>query len=66
VYFVSDDDRRDSQSLSRPVLSSRGSSSNVEQELISHTVNFQKMWSSEPEIQSRCKLVAKQVIQLTI
>jgi vacuolar protein sorting-associated protein 13A/C len=66
VYFVSDDDRRDSQSLSRPVLSSRGSSSNVEQGLISHTVNFQKMWSSEPEIQSRCKLVAKQVIQLTI
>jgi vacuolar protein sorting-associated protein 13A/C len=61
VYFVSDDDRRDSQSLSRPVLSSRGSSSNVEQGLTSHTVNFQKMWSSEPEIQSRCKLVAKQV-----
>ncbi|KAK3153327.1 hypothetical protein QOZ80_2BG0170820 [Eleusine coracana subsp. coracana] len=61
VYFVSDDDRRDSQSLSRPLLSSRGTSSNVEQGITSHTVNFQKMWSSEPEIRSRCKLVAKQV-----
>ncbi|KAL6906369.1 hypothetical protein ACP4OV_003970 [Aristida adscensionis] len=61
VYFTSDDDRRESQSLSRPFLSSRGTSSNVDQRLINHTVNFQKMWSSEPEIRSRCKLVAKQV-----
>ncbi|KAL6642664.1 hypothetical protein ACP70R_020845 [Stipagrostis hirtigluma subsp. patula] len=61
VYFASDDDRRESHSLSRPFLSSRGTSSAVEQQPINHTVNFQKMWSSEPEIRSRCKLVAKQV-----
>ncbi|XP_062205491.1 uncharacterized protein LOC133907454 isoform X2 [Phragmites australis] len=61
AYFVSDDDKRESHSLSRPLLSSRGTSSNAEQRLINHTVNFRKMWSSEPAIRSRCKLVAKQV-----
>ena len=63
MYFASDDDKRESHSLSRSLISSRGTSSDVEQQLINHTVNFQKMWSSEPELQSRCKLVAKQVIQ---
>ncbi|CAD6212089.1 unnamed protein product [Miscanthus lutarioriparius] len=61
VYFASDDDNRESHSLSRPLLSSRGTSTDVEQQLINNTVNFQKMWSSEPEIWSRCKLVAKQI-----
>jgi len=61
VYFASDDDKRESHSLSRSLISSRGTSSDVEQRLVNHTVNFQKMWSSEPELQSRCKLVAKQV-----
>uniref|UniRef100_A0A0Q3N5I8 PH domain-containing protein n=1 Tax=Setaria italica TaxID=4555 RepID=A0A0Q3N5I8_SETIT len=61
VYFASDDDKRESHSLSRSLISSRGTSSDVEQRLMNHTVNFQKMWSSEPEIRSRCKLVAKQV-----
>lgn len=61
VYFASDDDRRESQSLARPLVSSRGTSSSVEQRLINHTVNFQKMWSSEQEISSRCKLLSKQV-----
>ena len=63
MYFASDDDNRESHSLSRPLLSSRGTSTDVEQQLINNTVNFQKMWSSEPEIRSRCKLVAKQVSQ---
>lgn len=61
VYFASDDDKRESHSLSRSLISSRGTSSDVEQRLMNHTVNFRKMWSSEPEIRSRCKLVAKQV-----
>ncbi|XP_073352999.1 uncharacterized protein [Aegilops tauschii subsp. strangulata] len=61
VYFASDDDRRESQSPARPLLSSRGASSNVEHRLINHTVNFQKMWSSEQEVRSRCKLLGKQV-----
>ncbi|WVZ57683.1 hypothetical protein U9M48_008037 [Paspalum notatum var. saurae] len=61
VYFASDDDKRESSSLSRPLLSSRGTSSDDERQCINHAVNFQKMWSSEPEIRSRCKLVAKQV-----
>jgi hypothetical protein len=63
VYFVSDDDKKESHSLSRPLLSSGGTSTDVEQQFINNTVHFQKMWSSEPEIQSRCKLVAKQVSQ---
>lgn len=61
VYFVSDDDKKESHSLSRPLLSSGGTSTDVEQQFINNTVHFQKMWSSEPEIQSRCKLVAKQI-----
>ncbi|KAM3409751.1 hypothetical protein ACQJBY_002175 [Aegilops geniculata] len=61
VYFASDDDRRESQSPARPLLSSRGASSNVEHRLINHTVNFQKTWSSEQEVRSRCKLLGKQV-----
>jgi vacuolar protein sorting-associated protein 13A/C len=61
VYFASDDDRREPQNHARPLLSSRGASSNVEHRLINHTVNFQKMWSSEQEIRSRCKLLGKQV-----
>ena len=63
MYFASEDDKRESHSLSKSLISSRGTSSDVEQRLVNHTVNFQKMWSSEPELQSRCKLVAKQVIQ---
>ncbi|PNT67927.1 hypothetical protein BRADI_3g33740v3 [Brachypodium distachyon] len=61
VYFASDDDRRESHSPARPLLSSRGVSGNAEHRLINHTVNFQKMWSSEQEIRSRCKLLGKQV-----
>ncbi|KAF8689392.1 hypothetical protein HU200_041935 [Digitaria exilis] len=61
VYFASDDDKRESHSLSRSLISSRGTSSDVEQRFTNDTVNFEKMWSSEPEIRSRCKLVAKQV-----
>jgi vacuolar protein sorting-associated protein 13A/C len=63
VYFASDDDNRESHSLSRPLLSSTGTATDVEQRLINNTINFQKMWSSEPEIRSRRKLVAKQVSQ---
>lgn len=66
MYFASDDDKRESPSLSRSLISSRGTSSDVEQRLMNHTVNFQKMWSSEPEIRNRCKLVAKQVIHYNL
>ncbi|KAL5230936.1 hypothetical protein ABZP36_029712 [Zizania latifolia] len=61
VYFASDEDMMEFHSLARPFLSPRGASSDVEQLLINHTVNFQKMWSSEQEIRSRCKLLSKQV-----
>uniref|UniRef100_J3N503 PH domain-containing protein n=1 Tax=Oryza brachyantha TaxID=4533 RepID=J3N503_ORYBR len=61
VYFASDEDMRESHSFARPLLSPRGAVSNVEERLISDTVNFQKIWSSEQEIRSRCKLLSKQV-----
>ncbi|PKA53298.1 hypothetical protein AXF42_Ash010028 [Apostasia shenzhenica] len=67
VQFTCEEtDGRDSYKRSKPVISQRGSPSAAslshDMRFKKHSVNFQKIWSSEQEHKSRCTLFPKQVI----
>ncbi|WOL09557.1 hypothetical protein Cni_G18310 [Canna indica] len=53
---------RESRSLIRPFIKSRGSSISSERGFTRHNLHFRKIWSSEQEYKSRCTLFPKQVI----
>ncbi|XP_073111690.1 uncharacterized protein [Elaeis guineensis] len=62
VQFALDEtDGRDSHSRLRPLIKQRGNSISDERRFTKHSLNFQKIWSSEQECKSRCTLFPKQV-----
>ncbi|KAJ4777649.1 Pleckstrin (PH) domain-containing protein isoform 2 [Rhynchospora pubera] len=66
VKFISDEyDGRESNSSSRPMIKLKRSPSPDDRRFLKHTVNFQKIWSSEREIHSRCTLFRKQVADVS-
>ncbi|KAK9094958.1 hypothetical protein Scep_026427 [Stephania cephalantha] len=65
VYFTEEDmDRRDLYNRTKPIIIPRDfssvSSTSEERRFMKHTINFQKIWSSEREPTGRCKLCRKQ------
>ncbi|XP_077244890.1 pleckstrin homology (PH) domain-containing protein [Tasmannia lanceolata] len=68
VHFAWDEaDGRNSRSQIKPMIRSREfpsvSSVSGERKFIKHSVNFQRIWSSEQDSKGRCTLCPKQVVQ---
>ncbi|KAK9144775.1 hypothetical protein Sjap_004678 [Stephania japonica] len=67
VYFTEEEmGRRDPYNRTKLIIRPRDfssvSSTSEERRLTKHTINFQKIWSSEREPTGRCKLCRKQVL----
>ncbi|KAF8380627.1 hypothetical protein HHK36_028116 [Tetracentron sinense] len=68
VYFaLGEADFRDPRNLPKPIIKPRDFSTlsfvNHERSFIKHSINFQKIWSSEQESKDRCTLCRKQVLE---
>ncbi|XP_021768084.1 uncharacterized protein LOC110732449 isoform X1 [Chenopodium quinoa] len=68
VYFSwAEADKRDMQSQTKAIVMSREASSSScvshERRFVEHSVNFDKIWSSEQESKSRCTLCRKKAIE---
>lgn len=66
VEFAADETKvLDSSNKNKPIIKLRGFSSvnslSDDKRFVKHSVNFQKVWSSEHESKSQCTLFLKQV-----